>query len=159
MLVVAVEVAGRGKDAAIREPFGDLQAGTPVRRRHPQVQACSRFLHDEPCRDDRGGERPAPGAVDLALRGDVLVVGQRGSHRGLHRSRHDEAEMLAGLREVGNQRGVAREERRPVARDAGLLGQGVRREQTVVGTVTHARVEDRRDTLVDPGVLPRQASA
>src|SRR5690606_14873037 len=79
----SVERAGTGEDAEIGEP-GHRLPRIPALG-HPQVQAGLRPVDPEAGRLQRGAQQVAAGAVELLLRGDVLVIAQGRHHRLLDR--------------------------------------------------------------------------
>ena len=59
----------------------------------------------KPAAEQRGAQQRAPGGVPLALHGHVLVVAERGDHRGLDRGRHHQPGVLAHRQQLADQAG------------------------------------------------------
>ena len=77
-------------------------------------------------------QQRASRGVPRPLRGDVVVVAERGDHRGLHRRGNDHPGVLADLEQLRDQRRVAGDEAGPVAGEVRSLRQRVHGEQAVV---------------------------
>ena len=88
--------------AAISHP-----SSAPSRGAQPQVEGARAAVVDETVRGEAVAHQLAPFLVAVPLLGDVLVVGERGGRRRLHRRRHHQARVLAGLDEVRDQVRVA----------------------------------------------------
>src|ERR1035437_246445 len=78
---VAVDLARYADDSEPCEPVGQCPAVLAVAP-YPEVEATLGLIHAEPGRLQGRFQHPAAAEVALALFADVLVIHQRGGHRG-----------------------------------------------------------------------------
>ena len=159
VLRVAVERAGRDEDP---EPGQVRDRGPAVLaaglRAHPQVQAGVRAVDRVARALERRAQHPAPAPVDApaasatcsSSASAAVVAACTGPGTIM-------PGVLAHLEQPRDERRVARDERRAVAREVGLLGQRVHREQAREVAAGHPRVEDARHARSTPTARPTPA--
>ena len=92
----------RASRAAISQPSSAPRFGA-----QPEVEAARTAVVHEPVRGEPVAHELAAFFVPRPLLGDVLVVAERGGGRRLHRCRHHETRVLAGLDEIRHELRVA----------------------------------------------------
>ena len=109
----------------------------------PEVETRFGMVDGEPGRPQRRQQRgPAP-LVAFALLAFVVVVVERGDHRGLHRRRHHHPGVLAHRQQLGDHRRVAGDEAGAIAGQRRGLRQRVHGQQPGVVAVADRRMQHR----------------
>jgi hypothetical protein len=137
----AVELARRDQDAALGEPGHGVAARLTAGG--PQVQPRLRVLDRQSGRLHGGQEDVAAAGIPIPLPALVLVIGQCGDHRRLHRRGHHHAGVPAHGEEFSDHVRIARHETRAVTGKRAALRQRVRGQQARVVAARHLVAKQR----------------